>query len=293
MSEKQNNTSFETYHLEFITPCFCAGADQSKAEIRPASIRGALRWWFRVLGGNLEDEVAVFGGTSGDNPRGSSIVVRINNFKAATPWTPPKINQNNDNAYVWFFASVSGKQSGQKGTGPRWSEYGNLPPGTRFDLQIRQNRALSDRQQDLYQKALKAFLQLGAIGLRNSRGAGSFYCEQHPPSTQFFSTTKSDLEQSGFTVKSLDKLHDKWEKAISECGRTLKQDLRAHAKAGKDNDQPSPLGRSQPRQKSAVYLRPIRIQPNQYKVVLFEAPSEKVLSPDCNVHTPFLTNISP
>ncbi|TAE90912.1 MAG: type III-B CRISPR module RAMP protein Cmr1 [Verrucomicrobia bacterium] len=39
------------YQLEIITPCFCAGADQGIAEIRAASIRGQLRWWFRVLGG--------------------------------------------------------------------------------------------------------------------------------------------------------------------------------------------------------------------------------------------------
>jgi CRISPR type III-B/RAMP module RAMP protein Cmr1 len=36
--------------ITFITPCFCRGADCSDSgepEIRPASIRGQLHWWFR------------------------------------------------------------------------------------------------------------------------------------------------------------------------------------------------------------------------------------------------------
>jgi len=62
--------------LEVVTPLFLAGADQTRAELRPASIRGALRFWFRammggLLQGNWEQvkdqmrklEAAVFGDT--------------------------------------------------------------------------------------------------------------------------------------------------------------------------------------------------------------------------------------
>lgn len=31
------------------TPMFCSGADQEKAELRPASLKGALRFWYRAL----------------------------------------------------------------------------------------------------------------------------------------------------------------------------------------------------------------------------------------------------
>ena len=54
--------NWKPYTVELITPCFCAGADQTTAEIRAPSIRGELRWWFRVLGGTPEQERAVFGG---------------------------------------------------------------------------------------------------------------------------------------------------------------------------------------------------------------------------------------
>ncbi|MDI3498463.1 type III-B CRISPR module RAMP protein Cmr1, partial [Archaeoglobus sp.] len=38
-----------TFTLEAITPVFMRGANQSKAEIRAASIKGLMRWWFRAL----------------------------------------------------------------------------------------------------------------------------------------------------------------------------------------------------------------------------------------------------
>lgn len=55
----------KTYTLEFLMPCFCAGADQARAEIRAPAIRGQLRWWFRALGGSAADERTVFGGVAG------------------------------------------------------------------------------------------------------------------------------------------------------------------------------------------------------------------------------------
>ena len=50
------------YHIRFITPLFSRSMLEDSPEIRPSSIRGQLRWWFRALGGNAIDEKAVFGG---------------------------------------------------------------------------------------------------------------------------------------------------------------------------------------------------------------------------------------
>ena len=45
-----------TFILESVTPLFLGGATQ-KTEPRSASVRGALRYWFRAgLGGALGDE---------------------------------------------------------------------------------------------------------------------------------------------------------------------------------------------------------------------------------------------
>ncbi len=58
-----------TVHVEIVTPCFLAGADQQAApEWRAASIRGQLRWWFRAVAGGVlakvkTAEAEVFGST--------------------------------------------------------------------------------------------------------------------------------------------------------------------------------------------------------------------------------------
>lgn len=69
----------ELYEFEFLTPCFCGGADPARAELRAPSIRGRLRWWFRALGGSREDEEKVFGSVGGGrtSPGASSLAVRV------------------------------------------------------------------------------------------------------------------------------------------------------------------------------------------------------------------------
>src|SRR5271165_557947 len=67
--------------LEAVTPLWIGGASR-QAELRPPSVRGSLRFWFRALAGGLlgeelrsiwEAEGAVFGNTA----RASSVVVRL------------------------------------------------------------------------------------------------------------------------------------------------------------------------------------------------------------------------
>jgi len=42
-----------SFKLQVVTPLFMSGADQQKAELRPPSIRGALRFWFRAMMGGV------------------------------------------------------------------------------------------------------------------------------------------------------------------------------------------------------------------------------------------------
>ena len=44
------------YDVEVVTPMFLSGADQQKVEIRAASIKGQLRWWWRAMNGHLSLE---------------------------------------------------------------------------------------------------------------------------------------------------------------------------------------------------------------------------------------------
>jgi len=41
------------FDCEVLTPMFLAGADPQQPELRPPSIRGAMRWWFRAIAGGI------------------------------------------------------------------------------------------------------------------------------------------------------------------------------------------------------------------------------------------------
>ena len=73
-----------TFECEVITPMFLAGADGKTPELRPPSIKGAMRFWWRAMNGHLsieelrEKESAIFGGSEGDGKK-SSISIKVDN----------------------------------------------------------------------------------------------------------------------------------------------------------------------------------------------------------------------
>jgi len=259
-----------TYTLEFLMPCFCAGANQAHAEVRASSIRGQIRWWFRALGGSASDERAVFGGVAGDAST-SALTIRIDAVKRGPEWKLPKPLDIASNAYVYYFASVSG--ASQRGTiGLRWTEKGVIPPKSTFCLTILQRRTLTQPLQQQLDRALECFLQLGAIGLRVSRGLGSFVCYESP----FKQTILDDIRQFDFRTESHPTPLNSEDQIAREIGSLLKGTRKA---TGYKYDAPSPFGASNPRQTSAVYFRPVRSQSPSGNciLVIFEAPHQRVL----------------
>jgi CRISPR-associated protein Cmr1 len=154
--------------VETVTPMFLGGADQ-QPEFRPASLRGALRFWLRAaLGGVLGDqylddlhrrEALVFG----EAERGSAIVLR-------TP-DPPRtgivqeLNQQGI-GYLWF--SMKGR-----GQGPRQA----ISAGAAWRVFLQQRGS----NPQLISRAAESFwllAQLGSLGARSRRGAGSIQIKQ-------------------------------------------------------------------------------------------------------------------
>ena len=103
----------KTYHLQFITPCFCAGANQEIAEVRAPSIRGKLRWWFRIAGGDAAQEAEVFGSVAGDEGRSSAVVIRVREDALTAKWQPIQFQPVSNTGYVLYFAKASAN-------GARW-----------------------------------------------------------------------------------------------------------------------------------------------------------------------------
>lgn len=280
-----NNREFT---LEFLSPCMCAGANQAHAELRPSAVRGQLRWWFRAVGGSAQDERDVFGGMAG-KAKSSAIIIRISNIQSAAPWKMPALSPNSPDSYVWHFASVSGKTpgSGRTETGPRWQPEGALSAGTRCTLRLIQTRPLPEHLQRQLDFALRAFLQLGGIGLRVTRGLGAFHCDQEP----LKQATIDELKRAGFQIENRTETKPDFPQLAKDIGNLVKG---TRSKEGflisqkKGISTPSPLGASELRQTSAVYFRPIRSSLNQLGLIVFEAPQSRVLGPESRTSKPIV-----
>lgn len=143
-----------TYHITFTTPLFSRGAYEDRPEIRAASIRGQLHWWLRALGGNATDEKAIFGGVHGD-ASASKVVIRVSQLPAASKRVQ--------------VATLPHKVGGQ--ASPKWA----IPVGESFALHVLQRLGgLPANLNGTFQKSLDTWLFLGTLGLRATRGAGSF-----------------------------------------------------------------------------------------------------------------------
>lgn len=268
----------ESIELECLTPCFCAGAEQSRAEIRPSAIRGALRWWFRCLGGTLEMEESVFGGVN--SLKSSSVQVRVSEVKALAFQPPnPAPKPMSPLSYILYFASISGNPDGKAkfGTGSRWNAEGALAPGSTFTLHVRQLRNLSAECSKLLESSIEAFTHYGSIGLRVTRGFGAVQGKN--VSSNSFKKVNALLNANGFILRSGRKALQDWKAWMNEAGDILQNILRQDFGAG-GNKKPavaSPLGSINPvRQTSAVYLRPIK-EKSGLIFMAFEAPHDKVL----------------
>ena len=171
--------------ITFITPCFCRGADCSddgRPEIRPASIRGQLRWWFRALGGIPEDEKTVFGGVHGE-ATASKLVVRV---------------KLGDKPAENFHATLPHKQGGRAASKKAFS------PGTSFELLLSWRLGGVDAKlRERFDRALEAWLHLGALGLRATRGGGNFRWEGQPGDPGRYAERVRDLTKNTEIVAGL------------------------------------------------------------------------------------------
>ena len=151
----------KTYNLKFITPAFLCGANQSKAELRAPSIRGALRWWFRVLGGTREEEESVFGSVRG-KAKESKVVVRCEEE------TPVHGRFESQSPYLTFFVTHGGERN---------QPNAYFAAGTTFKIIIDSSALVDDEIEAKFDRALKCFLLLGTLGSRATRGFGAFVTE--------------------------------------------------------------------------------------------------------------------
>ena len=278
----------ENYHLEFLTPCFCAGAIQSSAEVRAPSIRGKLRWWFRLLGGSAEQEGELFGSVRGEMGAASSIMVRVSEATLAAKWQPIQFSGISNTGYILYFAKASA-------SGARWVAGGAIPQGAKFSLIVSWRRSVSSDAQAIFDLALKCFLMLGSLGLRSTRGLGAFECEELPFNAAAFKTLVSEIKmRSPIFHSGLGQFAGSEAQWLDGLGAQLRGLRKGYTAGPPGRSNPTPLGSSsKPRQASAVYLRPVR-DSGTARIVVFEAPAQKILGCESRRGAPRLGNgVSP
>ncbi len=247
----------QTYELEFITSAFLTGADQGVAEMRATSVRGALRWWFRALGGTKEAEAEVFGGVQGGATRSKIVVRAVVTKPVHAKFEEPR--PMSDLGYLYYFATVSGKREGI-----RVQPNAYFAPGTAFEIQIA-DRGVPENLKGLLDRAVTCFLRLGALGLRATRGCGAF-AEKSPLLKADFEKWASGFPSDCGKVKLVsDEVFPSAKRAQEHLGGYLRNLRRDNHLSGKEK---TALGYAD-RQSSALKLRPVKVKEGFLAVVFY------------------------
>lgn len=259
------------YHIEFLTPAFCAGADQTKAELRPSSLRGALRWWFRALGGSLQEEEFWFGSVRLNHIGASRLTVRVQTQPAGghVDWhksiQPREMDRS---AYLLGFFCDRTR---------RLQSNGAIPPGSKATVAVILHRPASE----LINLTLQTFFSIGGFGFRATRTAGSLEATEHRLTQDSWNTLTGKLETVGFRTALLHAPHASWIKVVDAAGSLLKHRIRSKSdglgiSAGKNGTTPNALGSASPRQASVLHFRAVRID-GLLRLALLEPPHNRIL----------------
>lgn len=160
--------------LDMISPGLCGGAQpKTRAEIRVPSIRGQLRWWFRLLGGFAsqrnkglglrKQEDMIFGAARKDLCAASQLQLRVRMIN--DPGATPKDVSGFDREYGYFLYPL---RSSESQDGKRAVFDANK---TRFELQLNW-RGDGELTADVEALA-HLFGYLGSLGMRARRAMGA------------------------------------------------------------------------------------------------------------------------
>lgn len=180
--------------------------------MRVPSVRGALRWWGRLIGADVD---SIFGTAADKKSRSSSLIVRdISPLIQQGTGNAKTIAGNSSDYFLWPLQ-----------TNPR----GYIPAGSRVNLSllVRSGRAPVDAT------LIKVFLLLGALGTRSRRCYGSVWPEKvvfdggewdFPKTTAQFTKLLRELipGDSRCLVVQVDEPQQDFKTAIQCCVKFLK-----------------------------------------------------------------------
>jgi CRISPR-associated protein Cmr1 len=185
LPEWQEPAKRETIELELrlITPMFGGGYKAREVDplqpIRPAAIRGHLRFWWRATAGARYASVAdlhkaeteLWGGASTkDNPAVGKVALQVHILSAGEKASysqvapPSKPKDGPLHGYFLFPFQEQKKQNIPAAVGRRQVS---------FQLRLTLDASLSEAQRAEVRTALKAWIAFGGVGARTRRGCGA------------------------------------------------------------------------------------------------------------------------
>jgi CRISPR-associated protein Cmr1 len=177
-----------TFEIETLTPMFIAGAEQSKVELRAASIKGLLRWWWRAIQAepNIEElrkkESAIFG-SSDEGVGGSKFSIRVTTPDKNPVCSYPNPGRQDSVGYLFYSTFMQ-----------RGKERPYFPEGSRFKI------ILTSKDETCLKIAvasLWALIYLGGLGTRSRRGAGNIVVTNTEDKENILATEKLDFIPKG------------------------------------------------------------------------------------------------
>jgi CRISPR type III-B/RAMP module RAMP protein Cmr1 len=232
--------------VECVTPCLCAGARQDVAEIRAPSIRGALRWWYRALGGDKRTEAEIFGSAAGSSGSASEVVVRVS--RVVPGESKGRILTSNQT----FFTS------GRGGADAR------LSAGTQFKVDLFARHEFSSARFDL---AVETLFRVGSIGLRANRGAGALQDIDWRPAEVDFDVWTEKLRENAFDVYKLER-QTKYLDALMLIEEKFKEFRTSKGIAKEAEDAFGYTEGRDGRQSSCLKYRPVKLDDGSYLPII-------------------------
>ncbi len=149
-----------------ITPLIMSGVNQKKAEFRSASVKGMMRWWFRIAGGSREDENWLFGSTNAefDKKKSTKQISLRSGFIIQTSIIEKKECNPRELLFKKFIPQYFGFSM-------RWREKGFTR--STFKIKIHFSNRLNNVDREKILSSLWLALYLGNFGFRSRKGFGA------------------------------------------------------------------------------------------------------------------------
>lgn len=224
------------YDCHIVTPMFMGGADPLKAELRAPAIKGALRFWWRALNGDLptgklrEKEGNLFGSTDAGQSkvRISLVVDGLNKSTDPLPWHPVAVISKGREVkinilYYLCYGTYLWSKANSKNEFTK--EY--LQPG-QFKLRLLVSKSVLEQVEEI-KTALYLLANFGGLGSRSRNGFGSIaiddeYFKTSPES--FLASVRLSADKpeysalsTGMKLFKTKDLHRTWDTALAELGK--------------------------------------------------------------------------